>query len=352
MNDVTQPPRIPRSRVFAVLKSGRPSADTRVAMAQRPLPDHSLHTRPERHLELLPPAHEAEAPEPREDADEREEREAAAQTQDPLKLYVRQIGDGPLLTAAEERELARRKDAGDELAKRRLIESNLRLVMSITRHYTKAGVPLLDLIQEGNLGLIRAVEKFDWKLGYKLSTYATWWIRQSVTRALADQGRTIRLPVHVAEQARRVLRARRILTQKLNRDPSPEELAAESGLTLERVNELLDLVEDPVSLETPVGDGESVYADLIEDKDSESPAGATATHLRSRELARALTRLNPRMQRVLALRFGLNGDKPQTLEEVGGQLRITSERVRQLESRALRELRSLAPSLQLYLEAE
>ena len=169
----------------------------------------------------------------------------AAITQDPLKLYVRQIGDGPLLTPHEERELARRKDAGDEAAKRRLIECNLRLVMSITRNYTRAGVPLLDLIQEGNLGLIRAVEKFDYKLGYKLSTYATWWIRQAVTRALADQGRTIRLPVHVAEQTRKVLRARRILAQKLNRDPEIPEIAKEAGFTPERVQELLELIEDP-----------------------------------------------------------------------------------------------------------
>jgi RNA polymerase primary sigma factor len=341
---------IPRSRVCAFVKVCRRDADTRFAMAQRPLPETEFDPPAEPHLELLPPAGETK-PDEAEEAEEREEAEAGP-TQDPLKLYVRQIGDGPLLTAAEERELARRKDAGDELAKRRLIECNLRLVMSITRNYTKAGVPLLDLIQEGNLGLIRAVEKFDWKLGYKLSTYATWWIRQSVTRALADQGRTIRLPVHVAEQARRVLRARRILTQKLNRDPTSEELAAESGLTLERVNELLELVEDPVSLETPVGDGESLYSDLIEDKDSDSPAGVTAKHLRSRELARALNRLNPRMQRVLALRFGLDGEKPQTLEQVGAQLGITRERVRQLESRALRELRAVAPALQLYLEAE
>jgi RNA polymerase primary sigma factor len=276
----------------------------------------------------------------------------AAVTQDPLKLYVRQIGDGPLLTPQEERELARRKDEGDEAAKRRLIECNLRLVMSITRNYTKAGVPLLDLIQEGNLGLIRAVEKFDYKLGFKLSTYATWWIRQAVTRALADQGRTIRLPVHVAEQTRKVLRARRILAQKLNRDPEIPEIAKEAGFTPERVQELLELIEEPVSLETPVGDGESLYSDLIEDKDSDSPAGVTAKHLRSRELARALTRLNPRMQRVLALRFGLDGEKPQTLEQVGSQLGITRERVRQLESRALRELRAVAPALQLYLEAE
>jgi RNA polymerase primary sigma factor len=276
----------------------------------------------------------------------------AAVTQDPLKLYVRQIGDGPLLTPQEERELARRKDEGDEAAKRRLIECNLRLVMSITRNYTKAGVPLLDLIQEGNLGLIRAVEKFDYKLGYKLSTYATWWIRQAVTRALADQGRTIRLPVHVAEQTRKVLRARRVLAQKLNRDPLVPEIAKEAGFTPERVQELLELVEDPVSLETPVGDGESVYSDLIEDTKSDQPDAATAKLLRSKELAGALRRLSPRMRRVLALRFGLDGETPQTLEQVGLGLGITRERVRQLESRALRELRQVAPGLQLYLENE
>ena len=189
-----------------------------------------------------------------------EDEESEPQLRDPLKLYVRQIGDGRLLTPAEERELARRKDEGDEAAKKRLIECNLRLVMSITRNYTKAGVPLLDLIQEGNLGLIRAVEKFDYKLGFKLSTYATWWIRQAVTRALADQGRTIRLPVHVAEQVRRAQRSRRQLAQKLNRDPSIEEIAADSGFTPGRVEELFSLVEDPVSLETPVGDGESSVA--------------------------------------------------------------------------------------------
>jgi RNA polymerase primary sigma factor len=241
-----------------------------VMMEQRPLPnlplDDDAATEPR--LELLPEA----ADEPDED-DKAEAAEAAepGATQDPLKLYVRAIGDGPLLTPAEERELARRKDEGDEDAKKKLIESNLRLVMSITRNYTKAGVPLLDLIQEGNLGLIRAVEKFDYKMGYKLSTYATWWIRQAVTRALADQGRTIRLPVHVADQVRRLMRSRRLLAQKLNREPTEEELARESGFTPQRVQELLDLVEDPVSLETPVGDGESMYADLIEDINSDRP---------------------------------------------------------------------------------
>jgi RNA polymerase primary sigma factor len=318
----------------------------------RPLPQQPPEPDPasEPRLEAVPDPAALDEPV---EAEEKDAYDAApAATQDPLKLYVRQIGDGPLLTPLEERELARLKDEGDEAAKRRLIECNLRLVMSITRNYTKAGVPLLDLIQEGNLGLIRAVEKFDYKLGYKLSTYATWWIRQAVTRALADQGRTIRLPVHVAEQTRKVLRARRILAQTLNRDPLIPEIAKESGFPPERVQQLLELVEDPVSLETPVGDGESIYGDLIEDTKSDQPDAATAKLLRSRELAGALRRLNPRMRRVLALRFGLDGETPQTLEQVGIGLGITRERVRQLESRALRELRNAAPGLQLYLENE
>ena len=278
--------------------------------------------------------------------------EQAAPAEDPLKLYVRQIGSGALLTREEERELARRKDEGDEAAKRRLIESNLRLVMAITRNYTRANVPLLDLIQEGNLGLIRAVEKFDYRLGYKLSTYATWWIRQAITRALADQGRTIRLPVHVADQVRRLLRARRQLAQKLNREPSLAELARETQQSEERVRELLELVETPVSLETPVGDGESLYGDLIEDVHSLAPHEQSAEQARVREVAGALDQLNPRMRRVLSLRFGLDGEPPQTLEEVGSQLGITRERVRQLETRALRELRLAAPGLEHYLRAE
>jgi RNA polymerase primary sigma factor len=224
--------------------------------------------------------------------------------------------------------------------------------MAITRNYTKANVPLLDLIQEGNLGLIRAVEKFDYRLGYKLSTYATWWIRQAITRALADQGRTIRLPVHVADQVRRLLRARRQLAQKLNREPTLVELAREAQQSEERVRELLELVENPVSLETPVGDGESLYGDLIEDVNSLAPHEQSAEQARGRELAGALEQLNPRMRRVLSLRFGLDGSAPQTLEEVGSQLGITRERVRQLETRALRELRLAAPGLEHYLRSE
>ncbi|HSJ94503.1 MAG TPA: sigma-70 family RNA polymerase sigma factor [Gaiellaceae bacterium] len=334
-------------------------------LSNLPLPDPADETP---RLELAPhpdPEVEDAVAEDEDDEDDEPEDEAdaeakpkpkakrePAQTQDPLKLYVRQIGDGPLLTPAEERELARLKDLGDEDAKRRLIEANLRLVMSITRNYVNAGVPLLDLIQEGNLGLIRAVEKFDYTLGYKLSTYATWWIRQAVTRAIADQGRTIRLPVHVVEQVRKMTRARRVLTQKLNRDPLPEEIAAESGFDLKRVHELLDLVEDPVSLETPVGDGESIYADMLEDVNAEQPDTVLAELLRTKELQAALVALNERMRHVLALRFGLNGEKPKTLEEVGTELGVTRERVRQLESRALRELQAAAPELKLYLRAE
>jgi RNA polymerase primary sigma factor len=323
-------------------------------MEQRPLPDDSFaQVLDEPKLELVPVLDDPDAVAEVED-DEPEAVLAAGepQTSDPLKLYVRSIGGGPLLTRLEERELARRKDAGDEAAKRRLIEANLRLVMSITRNYTKAGVPLLDLIQEGNLGLIRAVEKFDYRMGYKLSTYATWWIRQAVTRALADQGRTIRLPVHVAEQVRRLLRSRRQLAQKLNREPTLAELATEAALPEEKVRDLLELVEDPVSLDTPVGDGDSLYGDMIEDVNSDKPEDTTATRLRHRELANALSTLNPRMRHVLAMRFGLDGNTPKTLEEVGGELGVTRERVRQLESRALRELRLTAPDLELYLRPE
>ena len=209
---------------------------------------------------------------------------------DPLKTYVRQIGTGRLLTREEERELARRKDAGDDEARQRLIESNLRLVMSIARNYTRADVPLLDLIQEGNLGLMRAVEKFDYTLGYKLSTYATWWIRQAITRALVDQGRTIRLPIHVAEEVRKLLRSRRQLAQKFNREPTLSELAADAKQSEDRVRELLELIETPVSLETPIGDGESVYGDLLEDHRAAAPLELTADRARAKD--RKSTRLN------------------------------------------------------------
>jgi len=290
------------------------------------------------------------------DLPEHEHDEAApavmAPVSDPLRLYTRQIGDGPLLTREQERELARRKDAGDEAAKAKLIEANLRLVMSITRHYMRSGVPLLDLIQEGNLGLIRAVEKFDYRMGYKLSTYATWWIRQSVARAVANQARTIRLPIHVTDQVQKVMRARRLLTQKLNRDPTVDEIAAESGFTVVRITQLLELVTDPVSLETPVGDGESVYGELIEDTKSDRPDEETVVNLRRVDLGRALQSLDARLRSVLELRFGLEGTEPKTLEEIGESLGVTRERARQLEKRALLALRDFAPGLELYLAGD
>ncbi len=273
-------------------------------------------------------------------------------TNDPLRLYVRQMGDGRLLTREEERDLARRKDGGDEAAKRKLIESNLRLVMAITRQYARTGVPRLDLIQEGNLGLIRAVEKFDYRMGYRLSTYATWWIRQSITRALADQGRTIRLPVQVADQVRRIVRSRRLLVQKLNRDPTVAELAEESGFPVERIEQLVNLVDEPLSLESPVDDGDWFYGDLIEDKTSDRPDERVDVRLRSTELADGLEQLEPRLREVLELRFGLAGGEPSTLDEVGERLGVTSERVRQLQSRALRQLRLSAPGLEHYITGD
>jgi len=352
------PLRAPSLLFVTRLKAALIQADRRlvgqrpVSKLPRPEPEPEALETDEPKLELVADPAALDAPVDDDEQEEAREKLLPGPTQDPLKLYVRQIGDGPLLTAQEERELARRKDEGDEEAKKKLIESNLRLVMSITRNYVNSGVPLLDLIQEGNLGLIRAVEKFDYKMGYKLSTYATWWIRQAVTRAIADQGRTIRLPVHVVDQVRRVMRARRVLTQKLNRDPLPHEIAKESGFDVKRVNELLDLVEDPVSLETPVGDGDSMYGDMLEDVNAEQPELVLAELLRGVELQIALEKLSDRMRHVLELRFGLAGATPKTLEEVGTELGVTRERVRQLESRALRELQAAAPDLRFYLRAE
>jgi len=352
------PPRAPSLLSVTRLKAPLIQTDRRlvgqrpISKVPRPEPEPEALEIDEPKLELVADPAALDAPVDDDEQEEAREKLVPGPTQDPLKLYVRQIGDGPLLTAQEERELARRKDEGDEEAKKKLIESNLRLVMSITRNYVNSGVPLLDLIQEGNLGLIRAVEKFDYKMGYKLSTYATWWIRQAVTRAIADQGRTIRLPVHVVDQVRRVMRARRVLTQKLNRDPLPHEIAKESGFEVKRVNELLDLVEDPVSLETPVGDGDSMYGDMLEDVNAEQPEIVLGELLRGVELQVALEKLSDRMRHVLELRFGLAGETPKTLEEVGTELGVTRERVRQLESRALRELQAAAPDLRFYLRAE
>jgi len=281
--------------------------------------------------------------------DELDLREASAPAIDLLHTYVRQIGDGALLTHAEELELARRKDLGDEAAKRRLVECNLRLVISMARAYSASGVPLLDLIQEGNMGLMRAVEKFDYRRGYKLSTYATWWIRQSMSRAIADQGRTIRLPLHVLDVVKKLHRAKRKLTQTLGRDPLAAELAAELEIPVERVIELQRMTEDPVSLETPVGDGESLFSDMVEDVNAPRPDDHVAGDERRRQLEEALDSLNERTRRVIEARFGLGDRDPATLEQVGTEIGVTRERVRQIETRALRELEVKNPALKDFL---
>jgi RNA polymerase primary sigma factor len=278
-----------------------------------------------------------------------EEVESQAATVDLLHTYVRQIGDGALLTRAEELDLARRKDMGDEAAKRQLVESNLRLVIAMARAYSSSGVPLLDLIQEGNMGLMRAVEKFDYRRGYKLSTYATWWIRQSMTRAIADQARTIRLPLHVLDLVKKLHRANRALAQKLGRDPLPSELAAELQIPIDRVLELQRTIEDPVSLEGPVGDGESNFADLVEDHNARQPEAAVTRSQREQELRAALDELGDRTRLVLEARFGLNNREPATLEQVGAEIGVTRERVRQIETRALRELEAKNPGLRDFL---
>jgi RNA polymerase primary sigma factor len=268
---------------------------------------------------------------------------------DLLRTYVGQLDDGPLLTHAEELELARRKDRGDEAAKARLVECNLRLVISIARRYQGNGVPLLDLIQEGNIGLIRAVEKFDPEKGFKLSTYATWWIRQAVSRAIASQGRTIRLPLHVIEVIRKMQREQRTLFQRLGREPTLDELAAKLQMTTVEVEELQRLTDDTMSLDVPVGEGENDLSDMLEDERVVDPFAQTVLGMRQEAVGQAMRSLSERSRLVIEMRYGLNGRQPQYLDEVGAVLGVTRERVRQLEHRALQQLAEHAPHLQDFL---
>lgn len=273
--------------------------------------------------------------------------------EDPVRMYLKEIGKVPLLTAEEERELAIRMGEGDETAKQKLAEANLRLVVSIAKRYVGRGMLFLDLIQEGNLGLIKAVEKFDYTKGYKFSTYATWWIRQAITRAIADQARTIRIPVHMVETINKLVRVSRQLLQEYGRDPLPEELAKEMNIPEEKVREILKIAQEPVSLETPIGEEEDSHlGDFLPDEDAPAPAEAAAFTLLKEQLMDVLDTLTPREMKVLKLRFGLEDGRARTLEEVGKEFQVTRERIRQIEAKALRKLRhpSRSKKLRDYLE--
>ena len=273
--------------------------------------------------------------------------------EDPVRMYLKEIGKVPLLSAEEEIELAKRMELGDQEAKKRLAEANLRLVVSIAKRYVGRGMLFLDLIQDGNLGLIKAVEKFDYRKGYKFSTYATWWIRQAITRAIADQARTIRIPVHMVETINKLIRVSRQLLQELGREPTPEEIAAEMNMPVERVREILKISQEPVSLETPIGEEEDSHlGDFIQDDNVPVPADAAAFTLLKEQLEEVLGTLTEREQKVLTLRFGLEDGRARTLEEVGREFNVTRERIRQIEAKALRKLRHPSRSRKLkdYLE--
>ena len=267
---------------------------------------------------------------------------------DPVRMYLKEIGRVPLLTAEEEVALAKRMQEGDEIAQKRLAEANLRLVVSIAKRYVGRGTLFLDLIQEGNLGLIKAVEKFDYTKGYKFSTYATWWIRQAITRAIADQARTIRIPVHMVETINKLIRVSRQLLQQLGREPLPEEIAKEMDISVERVREIMKIAQEPVSLETPIGEEEDSHlGDFIEDQDAPAPADAASFMLLKEQLEEVLDTLTPREEKVLRLRFGLDDGRARTLEEVGQNFGVTRERIRQIEAKALRKLRHPSRSRKL-----
>ena len=267
---------------------------------------------------------------------------------DPVRMYLKEIGKVPLLTADEEIELAQRMEEGDEEAKKRLCEANLRLVVSIAKRYVGRGMLFLDLIQEGNLGLIKAVEKFDYRKGYKFSTYATWWIRQAITRAIADQARTIRIPVHMVETINKLIRVSRQLLQEYGREPQPDEIADVMGISEEKVREIIKIAQEPVSLETPIGEEEDSHlGDFIPDDDAPAPADAAAFTLLKEQLMGVLSTLTPREEMVLKLRFGLEDGRARTLEEVGKEFKVTRERIRQIEAKALRKLRHPSRSRKL-----
>lgn len=267
---------------------------------------------------------------------------------DPVRMYLKEISRIYLLSAEEEVELALKMKAGDEDAKRRLVEANLRLVVSIAKRYVGRGMLFLDLIQEGNLGLIKAVEKFDYRKGFKFSTYATWWIRQAITRAIADQARTIRIPVHMVETINKLIRVSRQLLQELGRDPTPEEIAVEMDVPVERIREIMKIAQEPVSLETPIGEEEDSHlGDFIEDEDAQAPAEAASFTLLKEQLEEVLETLTPREKKVLRLRFGLDDGRARTLEEVGHEFGVTRERIRQIEAKALRKLRHPSRSKKL-----
>ena len=269
-------------------------------------------------------------------------------TDDPVRMYLKEIGKVPLLTPEEEMELAVRVSAGDEEAKRRMTEANLRLVVSIARRYVGRGMVLLDLIQEGNLGLIKAVEKFDYTKGYKFSTYATWWIRQAITRSIADQGRTIRIPVHMVETINKTIRVSRQLLQELGHDPSAEEIAKEMGMPAEKVRDILRIAQEPVSMETPIGEEEDSHlGDFIPDEDASEPSEVASFSLLREQLEEVLDTLTPREKKVLELRFGMADGHSRTLEEVGKEFNVTRERIRQIEAKALRKLRHPSRSKKL-----
>ena len=308
--------------------------------------------------DALPPVDEDALPELEEleeieevTEEEMNETEAMADTfstDDPVRMYLKEIGKVPLLTPEEEQELAKRMAEGDAEAKHRMEEANLRLVVSIAKRYVGRGMLFLDLIQEGNLGLIKAVEKFDYTKGYKFSTYATWWIRQAITRAIADQARTIRIPVHMVETINKLIRVSRQLLQTLGREPTPEEIAKEMDISVDRVREIMKIAQEPVSLETPIGEEEDSHlGDFIEDQEAPAPADAASFMLLKEQLEEVLDTLTPREEKVLRLRFGLDDGRARTLEEVGQNFGVTRERIRQIEAKALRKLRHPSRSRKL-----